>query len=779
MQKPSKSCFISYSHEGMDLNTLEYLIHILKEHLGSGAKLLYDQQLGYGEDFAAFMAMLDEVDVVLILLSPSYRRKIIDRQQGGVYEEFRRIWARHSDQKLQKSDRITDNRTQRFELIPILFSGSHSQSTPNELSTLKQLDLTGLRVTRKSNGEFQVSQHVQNLYVPQIQALASQIHAAAAVKSKAFTRLSKSYYDRLFVDLKANFNDPTFAGHDYINTILVKTSTYLRIESQLAYFVIGRKGSGKSTLTQVLPLVHPDRYQGLINIIADDFNLESLYTLYSDQQFRSDVNAAVSRDRAFELTWEGLLMLATMEAILELDENGLLNSIQGRLISPMKAFVEKMKGTSLHGNTIHWRTGDLFNYAFNATMAFVRECIDGARSDPAVFLVDIGVRFSRERYLSFVFGSDVVDSFRTLLRTFNKRFLVTLDGFDTAFDKFRLDSIREHDEDKMRRRAHFEVDWLRSLLSLAMQARNRGQDYFYSTLDFCIAAPKDRFMEVIRVERDSYRHWQRWCTLHWSGIELAILLRKRLEVLADDKTRKEASPRERLEEILQHKMFRHIPRELDFEYNGRQHKIPLFIYVLRHTFWRPREVLVYYSAILALAEDMKRWDYEVTTEVVRKCVKATTRQIIESEFLTEFHSTVVNIRDIVRGFKKCRAVLPFENLRSILSKLEFKFASGKLDETEMMEKIRFLYEIGFIGVKADTGLRDEFGLDLEHAFYFNEGSSLFLSADEDDMRSWEFVLHPIFSEYLRLDTTGQDLTLQFTWDYLYKREAFFSANPNA
>jgi hypothetical protein len=492
------------------------------------------------------------------------------------------------------------------------------------------------------------------------------------------------------------------------------------------------------------------------------------------------VNAVVPRDRAFELTWEALLMLATMEAITLLDTNGELNSIQGRLFTPIRVFIDKIKGTAGANSRIQWGAGDLFNYAFNATMAFVRECIDGARSDPAVFLVDIGVRFSREGYLNFIFQSDVVDNFRTLLRTFNKRFLITLDGFDTAFDRFRLDSIRAHDEDKMRRRSHFEVDWLRSLLSLAMQARTRGADYFYSTLDFCITAPKDRFMEVIRVERDSYRHWQRWCTLHWSGIELAILLRKRLEVLAGPKakTRRESSPHERLEDILQNKLFRHIPRELDFEYNGKPYKVPLFLYVLRHTFWRPREVLVYYAAILALADTMKRWNYEVTTEGVRQCVKATTRQIIQSEFLGEFSSTVVNIKDIVRSFKKSQSIIPYENLREQLLTLEFKFASGQLDETDMMEKIRFLYEIGFIGVKADKDLRDEFGLDLDHAFYFNEGSSL-MSADEEDIRNWEFVIHPIFTEYLRLDTNGQDLTLQFTWPYLYKREAFFSANPNA
>jgi hypothetical protein len=457
-----------------------------------------------------------------------------------------------------------------------------------------------------------------------------------------------------------------------------------------------------------------------------------------------------------------------------------LNSVQSQLFEPINAFLEKMKGESQAKSNTQWKTGDLFNYAFNATMLFVQDCINGARSDSAVFLTDIGVRFNRERYLAAVFGTDMIDNFRMLMRTFNKRFLVTLDGFDTAFDRFRLDGIQLHDEEKMRRRAYFEIDWLRSLLSLAIQARAKGHDYFFSALDFCIAAPKDRFMEVIRVERDSYRQWQRWCTLHWSGIELAILLRKRLEVLAEQiKKRKDLSPKERLEEVCRHKLFRDIPSTLEFDYNGKSYRMPLFMYVLRHTFWRPREVLVYYAAILALSDYMKRWGYKISTEVIRRCVKATTRQIVESEFINEFRSTIVNIGDIIHSFKKSKTIISFERLREILLEVDFKFASGNTENTGIMEKVQFLYEIGFLGVKADVELQHRFGLDLEHAFYFNEGSALFFGTDEEDIRDWEFIIHPIFSEYLLLDSQGQDLTLQFSWDYLHQREAFFSANPNA
>jgi hypothetical protein len=411
-------------------------------------------------------------------------------------------------------------------------------------------------------------------------------------------------------------------------------------------------------------------------------------------------------------------------------------------------------------------------------MLFVNDCITGARSQASFFLTDIGVRFSRERYLGFVFGVELLDRFRKVMETFNRRFLVTLDGFDTAFDSFRLVGVRAGNADVLRRRTHFEIDWLRSLLSLAIQAK-RSQDYLYNMLDFCIAAPKDRFMEVRRIERDSYRHWHRWCSLTWSGIELGILLRKRLEVLAEYQTDRNSSPRQRLEEILRHKIFTNIPIDISFEYNGKNYSMPLFMYVLRHTFWRPREVLLYYAGILALAEDMKRWRYDITTDALRKCVKATTTTIIESEFLNEFQSTIVNIREIVLAFRKQKIILQYDSLRQILSTLNFRFTSGSLEEITLTEKIEFLYEIGFLGVRANKELMERFGLKLEDAFCFNEGNSMFLAAHEDDFVKWTFVVHPIFSEYLRLDTQGQDLILRFTWDYLHLGDALLSANPCA
>lgn len=725
---------------------------------------------------------------------------------------------------------------------------------------------------RKKTGEFIVSKVNRARYLPKITEIASQISSRAAMDSDEYVKLSQTYYDDLFVDLKASWTR-SVDGRNLLETQFVKTRSYFKIESQQAFFAVGRKGSGKSTLVQTLPLIQTNRYQAIVDIDVDKFNMETLFSLYSDRRFRSDTSNAVSRQEAFELTWEAVLMLALINEIANLEHtpSQYLRSDSKALI-PIKNFIHNLKGEDIEKKTsskhdvfdqenledwsyrelhkvlvenfdeqelkticfyldvdfenlsgegktnkareliqhidrvnlipdlkkeilkqrphilgsgdskvassskkelIEWRTVDFFNFCFYAMVRFVRDCIDGARDDPEVFYADISIRFTRDRFLEFVFGREVCDSLWAILRRIDRKFLITFDGFDTAFDEFRVGSIRDNDEVGLRRRTNFEIDWLRSLLHLTIKAKSTKDNYLYSVLDFCVVAPMDRFMEVVRIERDSYRNWNRWFSIQWSGIELSILLRKRLEGIANFHTNKEESPQRRLNEILGHSQFRHIPSHVSFEFNGRSYTLPLFMYVLRHTFWRPREVLLYYAKILALADNMQKWGNQVTGEALRNCIKSTTKSVIEEQFISELRSSVINIEDIIGVFRRCKSQLDYQSIRNLVNMRIFKFATEDLSERDVVSKVRFLYEIGFLGMHLTKEQQINLGVWYEYAFQFNEGLSIFEHRflEEDDLENITFVIHPIFSEYLRLDTSENSLSLCFDWDYLRRQEA--------
>lgn len=535
---------MSYAHKGIERDTLEYLVQVLRDALGPDS-VLYDRDLNPGERISVFMDRTRTVDAVILILTPEYKKGILDRS-GGVYTEFRAIWNRYQGEgEPSPEPSATDPTNGRFEIIPLLFSGSSSDAVPEELQDLLYEDLTSLRVQRKPTGEFVIPPRIQAIVASKVSRIAKKLRVLASLSSSNFDHLSKEYYDRLFVDLKARFDDPAFAAHDYVKTIVVKTHAYKRLNDQAAYFVVGRKGSGKSTLVQALSLLNPDRYYGPVNIVVDDFNLESLYALYSDQQFRSDVRAVVSRDRAFEFTWEAVLMLGVMEALDRLDSEDAPTPAQSSLLVPLKEFLRALPGSNpAEPGRRDWTTTDYFNYAFKTMMTFVKHCIDSARADDRMFLVDIGARFKLEHYLNFVFPRGCLGAFRSCIRAIDKKLLVTLDGFDTAYDQFRLDAIRMGSAEDLTSRAHFEIDWLRSLLRLVVAGKSASTNYLFRMLDFCIAVPKDRYLEIQRIERDSYRNWHRGVPLNWSGIELAILLRKRLEVLTGKKTHKNTPQKE-------------------------------------------------------------------------------------------------------------------------------------------------------------------------------------------------------------------------------------------
>jgi hypothetical protein len=62
-------------------------------------------------------------------------------------------------------------------------------------------------------------------------------------------------------------------------------------------------------------------------------------------------------------------------------------------------------------------------------------------------------------------------------------------------------------------------------------------------------------------------------------------------------------------------------------------------------------------------------------------------------------------------------------------------------------------------------------------FRFNEGSSVFGDRflDEEDLSSFSFMIHPVFWDYLRLDTSHVGRVLDFDWGYLHRSEAALAA----
>lgn len=739
-------CFISYCHDDVDRVTLDYLRFLLKEHSEERYELLIDEELHYGADLNDFMDLLNVVDAVILLLSPAYKRKVDDRK-GGVHNEYSKIYRRYCEfQEQRKAGKKPGEIVGFFDLIPIVMAGDLQTSVPNEISHLKFLPLSGLRVTRDEHNNFLVTDHIRKNYLPEIRRLTDRLRFIVSITSRDFGDLYSQNYQSLFVENKADWTNPKHVYNNYVQTLFVKTFSYKKIEHEAVYFIIGRKGSGKSTITGVLHQRQHERFIGHIAINADDFDLEGPYALFHFDQVESDTTVVVSRQRCFEFAWEAFIHICAFDILTTASVAGQLRAYQSERSTPLADVLNRIapKRSDLSESE---RMRTYFTHTFSSATTFAESCIDDARADPKYFYSDIQARFTRLAYLRYLFGDDALTALDDVLASMRRKFLLTLDGFDTKFDMFRRRSIVEY-HDQLYSRASFEIDWLRSLLLLVLNMKQAPSGRLHELVQVCITVPKDRFQEVQMTERDSYRYQNRYCSLNWTGIELAILLRKRLEELTQSSSDKEKTPEDRLAFVMKAK-FGHIPHEIQFDYNGRPYSMPVFLYVLRHTFWRPRDILLYYAKILAAAEELRRKKVKMSTDAVRRAVKEATFDVIQSEFVNEFSSSLINIREVIGCFARAQQFIPYSAISEIIGSVDFQFAVGPEVVKKLDEKLEYLFSIGFLGVQVNDELKERFDIQHRHAFYFNEGGLLLRTLVERRFDKFTFIVHPVFTEILR------------------------------
>jgi hypothetical protein len=585
--------------------------------------------------------------------------------------------------------------------------------------------------------------------------------------SRAYDEDYRNYYRRFLVETKERGIDPSLLEH--LSDILVKTRYYRKVANQEVFFLIGRKGSGKTLTSLALGLEHKSNYLSHIAVNANDFSLQPLYSLIQNGQLQSDLKNVFTRHRMFEFAWEAFIISCCINTLYQQATDKRWNNQQRRLIYELGSFIKDITGAQISYQPENIQFA-LFVYCFNQNQLFIGNVIQNARADPNYFYSDIILFSGLNAYLKFVFGVKRLRMLRELLKSLKGcKFLMTFDGMDWAFDKFRKESIFQKSD--LWERSLFERDWLGALLRSVLDIK-KSRDHPYdlgNVIDFCITIPQDRFLEITRVERDSIEYRPVLCHMNWSGIELADLLRKRLELMIGAKAEKARTPELRLTALMRNKI-RHIPEVISVNLNDRTYTMPLFCYVLRHTLWRPREILTYYANILAACEFMKRKKAQVTSQFLSQVVNNQTTSLVRDEFIGEFNSTIVNIDDIVKAFTRKKQIMNYDEIEEALEGNEFKWATGVEGQEDTCTKIRILYRLGFLGVyAADEKMCTELNIQHKHAFVFNEGDDFVLSADKIGLRCWKYIIHPLFCQYLNLDTS--EMILPLTWEYLHENEA--------
>jgi len=783
------SCFISYCHQDTDRDEINFLVEKLKSNSRKTTDIFYDQDIGIGKRFKNFMQLLDVVDLVIMICTPKFKEKAEKPDsQSGVGYEYSLIKTRYfqilKEKKETPNEFLIDRTTNPFEVMPVVLKGNFDSSIPLDFIDNNAIDMTYYKLISKNSKRGEkiriIPKNTVTHFENDLSKIIDTLKANHGLKQESYKKRIQTTYDklkmdRLFRDTKADFSNPKYSMENYESTLFVRTHVYRQIENQSAYILVGRKGSGKSAITQVLPLRsirHGNQYFAVVDIYANrDINLNVLYS-FVNREFVSDTKNVFQRLKCFKFGWALFFRICLMDLIVKHEVTNSKNKV--RLITHFIEDINKMQSSVTTQN----KSG-FFTYSFTSIQRYMNFCISRARHLEEFFNSDIESQFNFSGFIDFTIGKSTNIELEKYLEHFPQKFLITFDGFDTEIERFR-EQESFYENDSLFQKVSFEIDWLHSLLLLVNDIKQlkTGNEILDDKLDFCLTIPNHRYLEILNADVDSYRFQNRRKNLVWSGIELLIFLRKRLAVLANYEIKnKSTTPWDAYEEVMK-ECFPSIPQIVEFEFNGRPINLNLFFYVLRHTFWRPRDILLYFAHIITLCEDCKQNGHEISHEAIRTTIANLTFEIIKDDFKNEYKGVLRNLDDILNVFIKSNQILAFQDVEDKLYKVDFEFVVVQNDEikSDVVFKIKFLYKIGFFGILVNQDIKDKYNLFSDHIFIFNEGCKLLKKVNKETLKEYNFIIHPIFCEYLELTTKNNEFISEYSKNYIMNIEGFMQAS---
>lgn len=776
-------CFVSFSATDGDERSIRFLIDRLENDCNRKIQFIAYFNQTSGTDLKGFMkGELASAEAVIALFSPDYKLKSDDHIKSGVLTEHLIIVDRLEGKRPHSPPML---------FIPIFWKGSNFNSAlpayyidRNFARDLKAFKAFG------DEGEPYLPDRTASLVKPTLRRIANELLARWDEADPEYATVKQNVEETLLLASSKVSDDLTNSNEgpvrdlngaffrksehapvsmkEFCERYFVKTAAYRAIGFHHKMAFTGRKGSGKTTLLKVYKYHNKRRYFPPIDIEVNDWNLHYVLENFTFKSTEGDLYYTAEESKIFDFIWPVFLSLCMVRSLCE----------TGRFIpnNLMQRYVDQFQESST-------RYESLFHISIGIVRDFIGECINKASSrSEAEFKADLSRLINVQSCTEYLLGSGY-SKLLTMARSDRnrRRFLFCLDRFDTEIQKYRKDlKDRSISDDERRRRERREVFWIQGLVELIDSLRNpdsysQNQAFyklFGPLIDFCVPLPKDRIYEVQLRRRDAVVG-DIYEEISWQPYELLTMLRKRLQIvwgISDDQIDKEGnSALERFQQIFEISG-RRLPAALQIRLNGATFTSDLFLNVLRHSFFRPRDILIYYSRIITLVEMGIRRGQHISAETIAKYISEEAYRVVEDEFLGEFSDTFQNIRDVIQSFRASQQVLKFEDLCSKIDAFSFKIY-GEDDIVDRGRKIRFLYEIGFIGVSSPNVQLGGISKD-DYDFYFF--SPRIASSLEQDalLNVLMFSIHPVFIEFLSLQMNATAPIMMFNWDKINEIDKF-------
>lgn len=765
------TCFFCYSWDNSD--KYEYLVFLKKsieESCDFQIDVILDRQsYKNNEDFDEKLEKMREYDLIVVFFTSELKAIITNNDASKNREVLKEYDI------VQK--RLKENPS---SIYPVILSGNDETALPNEFSRRNAPYFNSLGIMKNKNKKIVIQKSKKFIFNNFVLSIINYTKHNFANKSVEYAT-TRMALDKLF-----SLTDTTELPY----SCLVKTDIYGKILNQEYFFVAGRKGSGKSTFINNFRSMDKDKfdnlYKQMIPLKAEDFQHEDAYGTFIKKHAK-DCEIITPHDW-LTIFWKIYFTLQSILIIgIEL-ENGTIDYNDERR-GTFEKVVKKLKtrlGLKFGRRYNSFKGDNVPKTLFHAVVELIDEQFDYAleQAEKKQIIASFSARMTSDLIIERFFGRKDITAFLEALRQCKKKIIISLDGFDTHSEDFRAATVTMlKNTDEFNKRTDYEKLFFRTLVEVVdgfkrHDFNDRIMSVMSNYLDFCIVLPKDRYDQIIRGDRDSFK--KRFCSLSWDAYELLDLLVRRLEYLIKiinpiiniDTT---ANIFERMNNALS--FFPGLPREVTFDVNGNKMTMGIFNYILRYSFWRPRDVISNLSSLLAYVieidedDDRKITIYDnvcLSDDELKLTIKDNVRRIIQEEFIEENQNVFRNLEDVLSEFRDGELIINAYDFKKKLGSIRFD-ASYAYSLDDVNSKMQVLYELGVIGLKYDKSVAKKHSY-LHHICYiFNAGMGPFkefISANNRERGEASIIFNPILSNAFLLEFNTSEMIGDWSQEYI-------------
>lgn len=766
MKKKAK-CFFCYSWDNMEYyDFLLFLKDKVETESNHTINVTLDRQsYKYNEDLDEKIKKIWEYDLNVCFLTPEFKC-VVEKPElncdRDLIKEYIEIEKRFNEDS--------------HSVFPVVLSGTKEEALPKLFNRKIYPDLSSLQTKLENkNTDFSLVFKKSVLLDKFVSDLIAQVKYNFMYKSVEY-KTAYQALDKLF-HLTDTDELPT--------SCLVKIDIYPEIINQKYYFIAGRKGSGKSTFITNFKKIDQKRfvenYKQMIPIYAENIDHDIVYEgLY--KKHIGDKHIIPPRNILY-IFWELYFILQSILIISREYEDKIFHSDKRKstfekMMNKLKELLS-LKDRSLKSDNI---PNLIFFLVINSIDGHFSKAIDNESAENNL-LMSLVANMNVTNILESLFGEKLLLEFVKALNQCERRIIIALDGFDGYADEFRKSTKKyPKDSDEYVQRELYETLFYRTLIDVVTKyKKKKAIDYIVSTfenyLDFCIVLPKDRYDEIIKEDRDSAK--KNFCSLVWDAYDLLELIVRRLEYLikkidSSVKVNLDKNIFERFDTALD--FFSIIPKTVSINIDGHNMKCSLFNYILRFSFWRPRDVISHFSRILAYAVTygengtivLKNNIEPIDNEILKLTIKSNSKKIIQEELIKEYKNVFENLNDVLNQFIDKDLIMPANEFCSQLSKIRF-ITSFTYDLDKVDNKLYVLYQLGLIGLYFDKNTAKLLGYSHHTCFVFNSGLSPiqdFKSRGNYETAKAKIIFNPILSEKLTLNIQSNELLCDWSEEYI-------------